>query len=75
MGIKYDPCNESGVKWLFILYKLSYFKDISIRHTIDFMNTKKNIAPPMIETFFCALETISSCQDFGDIKIHKNLWV
>ena len=75
IGSRYDPCNESGVKWLCILYKLPYFKDISIRHTVECMHTEKNIASAIIETLFGALDTISSCEDFRDIKIHWNLWV
>ena len=60
----YDPCNESGVKWLCILYKLPYFKDIAIRHTVDFMHTEKNIAYAIIETLFGSFDTISSHEDF-----------
>jgi hypothetical protein len=47
-----DPCNERSVKRLCILYKFPYFKDIFIRHTIDFMHTKKNIAYAIIKTLF-----------------------
>ena len=43
-GSRYDPCNESGVKQLCILYKFPYFKDIAIRHTVDFMHIEKNEA-------------------------------
>ena len=57
------------------MYKLPYFKDISIRHIVDFMYIEKNIAYVIIETLFGALDTISSCEDFRDIKIHQNLWV
>ena len=74
-GSRYDPCNESGVKWLCILYKLPYFKDIAIRHTIDFMHTKKNIAYAIIETLFGSFDAISSREDFREIKIRRNLWV
>ena len=74
-GSRYDPCNESGVKRLCILYKLPYFKDIAIRHTIDFMHTEKNIAYAIIETLFSAFDTISSCEDFRQLKIRRNLWV
>ena len=75
IGSWYDPFKESGIKWFFILYKLAYLKDISIRHIVDIMHTKKNIAFAIIETFFGALDTISSHEDFWDLKIHQNLWV
>ena len=61
---RYDPCNESCVKQLCILYKLPYFKDITIRHTVDFMHTEKNIAYAIIENLFGSFDTISSCEDF-----------
>ncbi|XP_059064962.1 uncharacterized protein LOC131856998 [Cryptomeria japonica] len=75
VGSRNDPCNESDVKRLCILYKLSYFKDIAIRHTVDFMHTEKNIAYAITETLFGALDTISSCEDFREIKIRQNIWV
>ena len=53
-GSKNDPLNDSGVKRLCIFYKLPYFKNISIRHTVDFMHTEKNIAFAIIETLFGA---------------------
>ena len=74
IGSRYDPCNESGVKRLCILYKLPYFKDTFIRHTVDFMHTKKNIVYVIIETLFGALDTISSRKGFQEINIHQNLW-
>ena len=48
-GSKNDPLNDSGVKILCIFYKFPYFKHISIRHTIDFMHTEKNIDFSIIE--------------------------
>ena len=75
VGSRYDPCNESGVKWLCILYKLPYFKDIAIRHIVDFMHAEKNIAYAIIETLFRSFDTISSREDFRQIKIRRNLWV
>ena len=43
-GSRDDPCNESGVKQLCIFYKFPYFKNIAIRHIVDFMHTEKIIA-------------------------------
>ena len=74
-GSRDDPCNESGVKRLCIFYKFPYFKDMAIMHTIDFMHTKKNIAYYITETLFGASNTISSREDFQQLKIHRNLSV
>ena len=74
-GSKNDPVNDSGVKILCIFYKLPYFKNISIRHTVDFMHTKKNIAFSIIETIFSTYDTVSSHLDLQELKIRRNLWV
>ena len=74
-GSKNDPLNDSGVKRLCIFYKLPYFKHITIRHTVDFMHTEKNIAYAIIETLFGAYDTVSSRLDLQEIKIRRNLWV
>ena len=58
-----------------IFYKLPYFKHITIRHTVDFIHTEKNIAYAIIETLFGAYDTVSSRLDLQEIKIHRNLWV
>ena len=58
IGSKNDPINDNGVKWLCIFYKFPYFKHISIRNTIDFMRTDKNIAFSIIETLFGAYDTV-----------------
>ena len=67
---KNDPLNYSGVKRLCIFYKFPYFKHMSIRHIVDFMHTKKNVAFTIIETLFGAYDTISSCLDLQELKIH-----
>jgi hypothetical protein len=69
-GSRDDPCNESNVKQLCIFYKLPYFKDIAIRHIVDFMHTEKNISYAIIETLFGASDTISSREYFRQLKIH-----
>ena len=74
-GSKNDPLNDSGVKILCIFYKLPYFKHISIRHTVDFMDTKKNIAFAIIETLFGAYYTVSSHLDIQELNIRRNIWV
>jgi hypothetical protein len=74
-GSRDDPCNESGVKRLCIFYNFPYFKDIAIRHIVDFMHTEKNIAYAIIETLFGASDTVSSCEDLKQLKIRRNLWV
>ena len=51
-GSRDDPCNESDVKLFCILYKFPYFKDITIRHTINFMHSEKNIPYGIIKLFF-----------------------
>ncbi len=54
---------------------MPYFKDIAIRHTIEFMHTKKNIAYAIIETLFGGSDTVSLREDLQQLKIHRNLWV
>ena len=68
-GSKNDPLNDSGVKRLCIFCKFPYFKHISIRHTVEFMHTEKNIAFAIIETLFGAYDTVSSHLDLQEIKI------
>ena len=63
LGSKNDPLIGYGVKQLCIFYKLLYFKHITIRHTVDFMHTEKNIAFAIIETLFGAYDTVSSRLD------------
>ena len=75
LGSKNDPLNGCGVKRLCIFYKLPYFKHITIRHTVDFMHTEKNIAFAIIETLFGAYDTVSSRLDLQELKIRRNLWV
>ena len=68
-GSKNDLLNDSGVKRFYIFYKFPYFKHISIRHTVDFMDTKKNIAFAIIETLFGAYDTVSSFLDLEKLKL------
>ena len=75
VGSKNYPLNDTSVKLLCIFYKLPYFKHISIRHIVDFMDTKKNIAFSIIETLFGAYDTVSSCLDLEQLKICRNIWV
>lgn len=44
-------------------------------HTIDIMNTLKNIVFAIIETLFGAYDTFSSCLDLKELKILRNIWV
>jgi len=74
-GSKNDPLYDSGVKRVCIFYKFPYFKHITIRHTVDFMHTEKNIAFAIIETLFGAYDTVSSRLDLKELKIRRNLWV
>jgi len=74
-GSKNDPLYDSGVKRVCIFYKLPYFKHITIRHTVEFMHTEKNIAFSIIETLFGAYDTVSSRLDLKELKIRRNIWV
>ena len=73
-GSKNDPLYDSGVKRVCTFYKLPYLKHITIRHTVDFMHTEKNIAFAIIETIFSAYDTVSSRLDLKELKICRNLW-
>lgn len=68
-GSKNYPLNDSGVKRVCIFYKFPYFKHITIRHNIDFMHNEKNMVS-IIETLFGAYDTMSSCLDLQELKIH-----
>jgi hypothetical protein len=74
-GRKNYPCNERGVKWLWLFYKFPYFKDISIRYVVDFMHIEKNIAYAIKETLFGASNIVSSREDFWQLNIRRNIWV
>jgi len=41
-----------------------YFKDISIKNIVDFIDIEKNIAYDIIETLFGAFDIVSSREDF-----------
>ena len=57
------------------MHKLSNFKDMAIRHTVDFMYIKKNIYYGLIVTLVGAFDTISSRQYFQQLNIRRNFWV
>ena len=79
IGSRYDPCNESVIKRLCILYKLPYFKDITIRRTVDFMHIEKNISDNIVGTLLniegSTKETDKAREDLEDMNIRSQFWL